>query len=305
MNTPMHPPRASRLLGVVLATLVAMLGAGAAEARVRVVAAITDLGAIAEAVGGDHVEIEVVARPDRNPHAVEIRPSTMRKTARADVYLEAGLSLDPWSRGIIDGSRNRELVVVDCSSAIVPLEVPTGPVDASMGDVHPDGNPHYWLDPVNGVAVARHVAEVFATHDAAHAATYRTNADAFATRIAAASSRWSEMLAGRSFIEYHRTWVYFATRFGMTIADTVEPFPGIPPSARHLAALVERIRADAISRVVYDVYHDPGPVEFLARETGVVTTRLTSMCARPTAESYLENLERAATAFGVADAETP
>jgi zinc/manganese transport system substrate-binding protein len=243
-------------------------------------------------------EIEVVARPDRDPHALEVSPGTMRMTAKADLYLEVGLSLDLWSPDIVRGSRNRELVVVSCAAAVEPIEVPSGPVDASRGDVHPQGNPHYWLDPLNGAKVARLLAEQFGRADPVHAAEYAERAGAFAAEIDGRLPGWAARLRGRSFVEYHRTWVYLARRFGVEIAGRVEPLPGIPPSAKHLAELSETIRARGVPVVVRDVYHPASPVELLERETRVRSAVLASSCQEPTPEAYLSLFDRAAAVLG-------
>jgi zinc/manganese transport system substrate-binding protein len=269
-----------------------------AAGELRVVAATNDIGAIAKAVGGDHVEIDVVARPDRDPHAFEVRPSTLRAAARADAYLEVGLSLDLWSADVVRGSRNRKLVVIDCSQAIEPRDVPVGKVDASMGDIHPDGNPHYWLNPRNGAAVARFLAGRFAAIDSEHAADYDGGAQRFAAAINERWAVWESRLADRSFVEHHRTWVYLAAVFGMEIVGRVEPQPGIPPSARHLADLSELIRERSVPVVVRDAYHSEVALEFLARETGVRTAVLPSSCNEPDPAAYLAMFDRAAAVLG-------
>lgn len=281
-----------------LVALLAIFAPRAGAGTLRVVAATTDLGAIAEAVGGDRVHIDVVARPDRNPHAVQVRPSAMRDAARADVYLEVGLSLDLWSRGIVSGSRNRDLVVVDCSSVIRPLDVPTGAVSKRMGDVHPEGNPHYWVDPLNAVAVAEMLAERFATLDGAGAEAYRQGARAFAERVEARLDGWRAALANVTLVEYHTSWRYLAERFGVRIAGSVEPLPGIPPSARHLAELTETIEREGVSVVVREPYHPSDPVELLTRETGVRGIVLASSCPEPTADSYLDHMEEVVRRLG-------
>jgi zinc/manganese transport system substrate-binding protein len=268
-------------------------------AELRVVAATNDLGAIARAVGGDHMRIDVIARPDRNIHTLEIRPSAMRKTAKADFYLEVGMSLDIWSDGIVSGSRNRNLQVLDCSAAIAaPLEVPTGAVDASMGDVHPEGNPHYWLNPENGVLIAHFLGAEFGRADPERAAIYADNAGVFSEQIEQRMHRWEEALIGRRFIEYHRTWTYLADRFGMDIAAAVEPLPGIPPTARHLSALSTIINGTSIVGVVFDVYQDQSPLEFLERETGVRAIELPSSCSEPTPAAYIALFDQIAVALG-------
>lgn len=285
----------SLILGLALGALLCPVPGHAA---LRVVAAVNDLAAIAQAVGGDLVEIDVVARPDRDPHTVAVRPSTMRKTARADVYLEVGLDLDLWSTDIIRGSRNRDLHRIDCSQGIEPEEVPTGEVDASMGDVHPRGNPHYWLDPLNAVHIAERLAVEFATLDAEHRNDYAANAASFSDTIRQRLPVWSERLTGGMFVEFHRTWIYLAQRFDMRIVGQVEPLPGIPPTARHLAELSDIIRSTGASVVVRDHFHNQSPLEFLERETGIRSVLLPSMCDEPTADSYLRHFDRIAETLG-------
>jgi zinc/manganese transport system substrate-binding protein len=276
-----------------------LLAAPAHAGALRIVAATNDLAAIAHALAPE-AEIDVVARPDRDPHALEVSPGTMRLAARADVYLEVGLSLDPWSADVVRGSRNKDLVVVNCAEAVEPLEVPVGRVDASQGDVHPEGNPHYWLDPSNGAKVARFLAERLSRADGAHAADYAARADAFAAEVERRMPAWRSRLEGNQFVEYHRTWAYLAARFGMEIAGRVEPLPGIPPSAKHLAELSGMIRDRKVTVVVRDVYHSPSPTEFLERETGIHAVVLGSTCEQPTAESYFALFDRVAGILGVA-----
>jgi len=286
---------------VVAATFGALLAAGqaaAGQATLKVVAATNDLAAIARAVGGDDLDIDVVARPDRDLHSLEVRPSTMLKAAKADVYLEIGLSLDMWSAEIVRGSRNRDLTVLRCSDAVTPEEVPTGGVDASMGDVHPEGNPHYWLDPLNGVAVARFLAGKLSDLDPPHAADYQAGAEGFAAEVERRVPAWDARLRGVAFVEYHRTWVYLAKRFGMEIVGRVEPLPGIPPSARNLADLADVIRRHGSIAVVRDAYQDESSVVFLTRETGARSVVLPASCAEPTPESYLATFDHAAELLG-------
>jgi zinc/manganese transport system substrate-binding protein len=294
---PVARPSAWARLLAVLAALLPPFTTAAAD-PLRIVCATTDLGAIARAVAGPEASVEVVARPDRDPHSLEVRPSTMRLVARADTYLAVGLSLDLWSEDIVRGSRNRDLVVIDCSSAVSPLEVPVGKVDASQGDVHPKGNPHYWTDPENGAAVARFLADRLAALRPADAQAFHRNADAFAAEIERRVPGWRERLSGRAFVEYHRSWIYLATRFGMDIAGQVEPLPGIPPGARHLAALAALIRARGVPVVVRDPYHPPDPVRFLARETGASGAVLPTACDEPTPASYFAHFDQVADVLG-------
>ena len=236
-----------RRISVLAALAAALVFPGAAHAKLRVAASTTDLASIAATVGGEQVEVFSLAKPGSDPHRVEALPSYMVKVSHAQLYLKVGLGLDQWAGSIIDGSRNDKVKVVDCSEGVTVLEKPTGKVDASMGDVHPDGNPHYWLDPRNGAVVANNIATALAAADPANAAQYRARAAAFGKDCDASWQKHKATLAAlpsKAIITYHRSWVYFATAFGLEVVNTVEPVPGIPPTAKHLA----EVESDEIGR---------------------------------------------------------
>ena len=263
-----------------------------ADAKVRVVASLTDLGSIAAAVGGDQVDVNAIARPNADPHRVEVLPSYMVRVSRADLYLEVGLGLDTWARQIIDGSHNGKVRILDCSTGIEPLEKPVGRVDASMGDVHPDGNPHYWLDPENGGRVAESIASALAEIDPAHAADYRERARAFATRcseVKAEGSSASRSVAQHRIVTYHSSWTYLVAAYGFEVAGTVEPVPGIPPTARHLQELVHIIRSEQIVTLLAEPYFGTDATDFLNRETGVTVHRISPSCDDVGPESYIDH----------------
>lgn len=283
-----------------LALLILMVASqGSIANELNIVAATNDLGAIASAVGGEYVNIDVVARPDRDPHTVEVRPSAMRKTAKANIYLSVGMSLDLWSRDIVRGSRNKALILIDCSHAVEPLEAPTGKIDASMGDVHPEGNPHYWLDPRNGAAVARLLSDRFADQDPAHQEEYAANASAFVAQLESRFPGWEARLRGQRFVEFHRSWAYLSHCFGMEILGQVEPVPGIPATARHLTALAEVIEHTQVPVVIRESYHSESSISFLERETGIRGMVLPASCDDPTPESYIAHFDRIADVLGV------
>jgi ABC-type Zn uptake system ZnuABC Zn-binding protein ZnuA len=214
----------------------------------------------------------------------------MVKVSRAQIYLKVGLGLDLWANAIIDGSRNSHLMIVDCSQGVRVLEVPTGRVDASMGDVHPSGNPHYWLDPRNGAVVGRNIAEGLARVDPAHADQYRARAEAFAKEAETAWQQGQEKsaaLAAKVVFTYHRSWSYLADAFGLEVAGTAEPFPGIPPTARHLADLVEIAKLRRVQLLLQEPYFSDDAARFLGREAGVRAAVVAPSCDAPTAGSYL------------------
>jgi zinc/manganese transport system substrate-binding protein len=266
----------------------------AAHAKLRVAASTTDLASIASTVGGDRVEVFAIARPGSDPHRVEALPSYMVKVSRAQLYLKIGLGLDQWAQAILDGSRNDKVKLVDCSAGVSVLEKPAGKVDASMGDVHPAGNPHYWLDPRNGAVVANNIAEALARADPANGARYRERAAAFAKDAEASWQKGRAAVAGmpsRTIVTYHRSWVYFASCFGLEVVNTVEPVPGIPPTAKHLAEVEQDIRARKVGVLLQEPYFSPDAGKMLGRDTGVKVITASGACDTEAAGSYLAHIE--------------
>lgn len=307
-----HPPDAAvrsrlecRQAGGVLSTLAqralfvsvfCWIGlATTAGAKIRVVASITDLGSIASAVGGDQVEVQAIARPTADVHHVEVLPSYMVRVSRAQLYIKVGLGLDQWADQIIDGSRNDKLTVLDAGERIDALEKPTGKVEASMGDVHPNGNPHYWLDPHNGTVVAREIAEVLGRLDPAHAADFTARAEAFAREADALSGAATQALASlpvHAIVTYHASWVYLGHAFGFEIPATVEPVPGIPPTGKHLEDLVGLIKGKQISILLQEPYFSDEAAEFLKRQTGLRVIKMSPSCDTVDAGSYLGHIQQ-------------
>ena len=287
-----------RIVLLILAAL--SLAAVPAFAKVKVAASTTDLASIASSVGGDDIEVFAIARPTNDPHRVEALPSYMVKVARAQVYLKVGLGLDQWADAIIDGSRNSKLESVDCSKGVSVLEKPTGKVDASMGDVHPDGNPHYWLDPRNAVAVAQNIADGLGKVDAANAAKYHARAAAFGKEALAAYEKGKltvKDVPSRAIFTYHKSWSYLADAFGLEVVATVEPVPGIPPTARHLSELVSTAKARKVGVLVQEPYFSADAGKFLGREAGMRAVTAASSCDSPDAGSYLAHVQQVLTAI--------
>ncbi|MEW6337955.1 MAG: metal ABC transporter substrate-binding protein [Acidobacteriota bacterium] len=253
--------------------LAAPLVAGFAAAEpVTVVTALPDFAVIAKAVGGDHVVVDSIVKGNRDVHAIELLPSLMVKVRRADVYVMVGLDLDLWSRQLIDGSRNPRLVVVDPSSRIEVLEVPTFKVDAAHGDLHVHGNPHYWLDPANARPIGEAILDGLVRVAPQHAATFRANLDAYGTRINNASADWLRRLqpfAGAEVVSFHNSWPYFARRFGIRVVDFLEPKPGVPPTPTHVAALQARLTSGRVKAILMESYFDDRVPAMLSRTTGV------------------------------------
>ena len=261
-------------LGLVLA---AGLGPGApeADARVRVVASIPDLKALTEAVGGDLVEVDALARGNQNPHDIEVRPSLMLKLRRADVVVRNGAGGDPWMDPLIVGAQNANIVAgargyVDASRG-VPLMAPAGPVDRSRGDVHPEGNPHYTLDPANAAVVTANIVEGLKRAAPAQAEAFERRRTEFLARLDEAVARWTRTLEpfrGVRVVTYHETLNYFLRRFGLELAGAIEDRPGIPPSPGHLAGLIRTIRERGVRLILAEPFADQKIVELVARDSG-------------------------------------
>jgi zinc/manganese transport system substrate-binding protein len=218
----------------------------------------------------------------------------MVRVSRADVYLKVGLGLDAWADQLIDGSRNDHLVILDCSRGIAPLDRPTGKVDASMGDVHPEGNPHYWLDPRNGALVAGAVAQVLGKLDPEGAELFRQRAADLGQRADSSMVSWWTRTAAmpvKALFTYHSSWVYLAHAFGLEIAGTVEPVPGIPPTARHLQELVDLAKQRKVPVLLQEPYFSDEAGQFLAREAGVRVAKVSASCTEPVAGNWLQHID--------------
>jgi len=263
------------LIIVLLAVLFA--APAGALAKVKVVASTSDLESIAEFIGGDLVEAEAIVNGKKDPHFVEVLPSYMVKVGRADVYLKVGGDLDYWADRIIDGSQNAGLLIVDCSRNVEFLEKPTTKIDASMGDIHRQGNPHYWLDPANGAIIAETIAASLSRVDPENGAAYEKGLAAFRSTLESKREEWrkiAEPIRGMEIITYHNSWPYFAHAFGIEIVGFVEPQPGIEPTPSHTAQLISMIRARKIKIIGKEPYFSPRTPESIARQTSASVVEL-------------------------------
>jgi ABC-type Zn uptake system ZnuABC Zn-binding protein ZnuA len=255
--------------------------AATAAEPVRVVTSIPDFAAVAKAVGGDLVEAESIVKGNRDVHAVEILPSFFVKIRRADVYVKVGLDLDLWAQQLIDGSRNARLIVVDASTGIEPLEVPTFKVDASYGDLHRYGNPHYWLDPASLRPIADAIVEGLSRAAPEHATTFRSNAGAYLTRVELATAAWQQRLAplaGMEVVSFHNSWPYFARRFNIQVVDFLEPKPGVPPTPTHIAEMEARLKGGHVKAILMESYFDDRVPNLISRDTGVPVVKVPVLC---------------------------
>ena len=262
----------------VLVTLAALfLCAGVTHAaKLRVVTTIPDLKALTEAVGGDLVDVESLTRGAQNFHDVEVRPSMMLKLRNADALVENGLELDAWVDVAARGANNARIVPgapgrIDASRNVPVLDVPTGPVDRSQGDVHPRGNPHYSLDPGLAAIITQTLVDGLGRVAPPLRPAFEKNRGAFLARLDGELARWTKTLEpakGAKVVGYHPDFVYFLTRFGLVQVGAIENRPGIPPSPAHLAGLIQQMKRDRVKVVLLEPWSDRKLAERVAAEAG-------------------------------------
>lgn len=248
-----------------------------AAARVRVVTTIETFADLARRVGGAEVEVQSLSRGSMDPHFVEAKPSLQIALNRADLIVHVGLDLEiGWLPPLITGARNPRIQLgtagnLDASTAIPVLDVPATKVDRSMGDIHPMGNPHYWIPPDNALRVAGEIAERLGQLDPAHAALFRENLARFSAEVAARRAGWEQKAAplrGTRVVTYHKSWSYVSQWLGLVEIGYVEPKPGIPPSLSHLAQLVAGMKSQGARLVMVESFYSRKTAEEVARLSG-------------------------------------
>jgi ABC-type Zn uptake system ZnuABC Zn-binding protein ZnuA len=263
--------------GLGLALAAAILAAAPAAAAVRVVAATTDLAALAAEVGGDLVEVQTLVPPGTDPEAFEPRPGDLDKVRHADILLRVGLGYDYWLDRLIGQVGDQRLMrggegYVDASAGIPLLEIRGQNVVNEGGHAHGVANPHYWLDPENAALVTAGIAEALARRAPAAAARIISNRERFLAGLDARLQRWTAQLAafaGVKLIAYHNSWPYFARRFRLDIVDFVEPKPGVTPSPAHLAKLIAEGRRLNVRAILHEPYEPEDSSRFVAQKLGV------------------------------------
>jgi len=249
---------------IALAALVAAAPAYA-QGKLNVVASTEDLASIAREVGGDKVSVTALAKGYQDPHFVEPKPSFILAVSRANLYIAVGRELEiGWLPPLLNSSRNAKIQpgangYLDASQNVRILEIPTGQVTRAMGDVHPLGNPHYWLEPGNGRLIAQAVRNKLGELSPADKAYFAQRYDDFDKRLAVAEKRWDAAMApykGTKLVTYHRSWPNFMERFGLEVMGYVEPKPGIPPSPSHTLELIEDMKRQGVKLIVVEPYFD-------------------------------------------------
>ncbi len=317
-----------RFCAVLSLALACVAGAGASE-PLRIVATTADIADLARHIAGDQAVVSSICTGSEDPHYLTAKPGFIARARSADLWIAVGLELESaWELPVLNGSRNRNIQpgtdgYLDLSQSVELLDVPQGPLSRAMGDVHPGGNPHYWLDPLNGRRMAEAIAERLARLRPEQAGAFYANLAAFrdeldrrmfgaeALKGAKAESLWKRhargdgiaglggwaaQLAprrGQGLVTYHKSWIYFAHRFGLRVVGELEPMPGIPPTASHLADLIATIKAERVGLLLQEPFYSTKAAERVSAATGArVVVVANSVGGRPEATDYLALMDR-------------
>src|ERR1700680_2435468 len=270
----------------------------AAAKKLNVITATTDLASLAQEVGGDKINVESMAKGYQDPHFVEAKPSFLLKLRQADLLVVVGLQLEiGWLPPLITQSGNSRIQVgapgyLDASQFAEILEIPQGTVTRAEGDVHPLGNPHYWLDPDNGRRIARGIANKLRESDPADEAYFQQRFQDFDKRLTAAEQKWDAEMKpyrGRKVVTYHRSLPNFAKHFGLDVIGYVEPRPGIPPTPSHTLELIQLMKRENCKIILVEPYFDLKTPQSIGRETGAqVIVYLPSVGGEKQVTNYFE-----------------
>jgi ABC-type Zn uptake system ZnuABC Zn-binding protein ZnuA len=275
--------------------LVLAFAAWPGQAALQVVTTSADLKALVEAVGGERVEVESLAAPEQDPHAIEVKPAQLARLRRAALVVRVGLDHEPWFSRL-----KTTAPVIDASRGVRLLQTETPRLRAERkAHVHAFGNTHYWLDPQNAPPITASILESLARLSPADRPRFAANRSAFLRKLESKIKEWNAALApyrGTKVVVIHDTWTYFADRFGLAIVAAAEPTPGVPPSPAELAALFKRMRESGVRLVIADPHSNPSLVRQISERSGARAVTLL-----PSGSDYIglfdENVKRLAAAL--------
>ena len=266
-------------------------------AKLKVVTTTQDLASIASFIGKDKIDLGYIAKGYQDPHFVDAKPSYLLKLREADLLIAVGLELEVgWLPTLVKDCRNNKIVsgkgYLDASRGVQVLEKPTGQISRAEGDVHPFGNPHYWLNPENGKIIAQNISDRLSQLDPANAEFYAKNLEEFNHQLENKLKIWQQLMEphkGTKIITYHRTWGYFSDHFGLTVVDQIEPKPGIPPTPSHTLDVIRKIKEQKIKVIIVEPFYDLKTPQSIAQKSGAKLLVLpTSVGGVPEATDYFQ-----------------
>jgi len=289
----------SRRVSTTLAGLV-LLVALPASAALRVVATFPDLADMTRQIGGDLVDVVTIAEGNQDPHKVPVKPSFVTKLNRADAVVVMGLGLEhAFLPPLLEVARNAKIApgesaYIDASLYVTPLEVPTSQ-NRTQGELHPLGNPHFNLDPVQGKLMARAIAEGLERVDPDHAQAYQAGLARYTALLDRKISEWAKLAAplrGVRVVSYHPDLIYLAERYGIELIGTIETKPGVPATPAHLEELIDAMKQHKAQLVVREVAYELPLAQTVAERTGTrVVTISTLTGGLPDTETYIDFIE--------------
>ncbi|MFI5217876.1 MAG: metal ABC transporter substrate-binding protein [Bacteroidia bacterium] len=272
-------------------------GEGSGVRPIKVVTTLTDLKSITEFIGGDKVEAFAIATGYQNPHFVDPKPSYIIKLSTADMFVTIGLDLEMgWSPSLLASSRNNKIQkgnpgYVDASENVPLMQVPSS-INRAEGDIHIYGNPHYWLDPLNGKVIAKNICEGLIRISPGNKNYFEANLKTFNDKIDLKLKEWSAKMLpfkGAKIIAYHNEWCYFENRFGLKIVDFLEPKPGIPPTPSQLVKIIGEVKSNGIKVIISSPYFTTSSSDVVAKQTNAKTLVLaTSTGAFDAVKNYFD-----------------
>jgi len=309
-------------------------GQAAAE-KLNIVTTTTDLASIARHIAGEHAVVTSICTGREDPHFIQAKPSYIIMARDADLWIRIGMDLEiGWEGPVLDGARKTSIRVggprhLDASEKVLKLEIPSGKVGRHMGDVHPQGNPHYWLDPLNARIAAKSIADRLSKLEPTYAADFQRNLASFRdaldkrmfgempVNMFSGSRLWSLLLKdkldrfledegvglkgwmgqmkpfrGQKIVAYHRSWIYFAHRFDLVIIGEMEPKPGVPPSPSHLETIIELVKNDHVKAILLEPYFSRKSAELVASKTDAkVVVCPISVGGAPQTADYLKLID--------------
>jgi ABC-type Zn uptake system ZnuABC Zn-binding protein ZnuA len=284
-------------LKIVLISLSLIYACTLNASRINVVTTTSDMKSITELIGKDKVDVSSIATGYQNPHFVDPKPSYIIKLSKADMFVTVGLDLETgWSPQLLSSSRNPKIQkgssgYIDASVGVNLMQVPSS-INRGEGDIHIYGNPHYWLDPVNGKQIARNICNGLENISPENKAFFEANLKAFDDKIDTKLKEWTAKMIpynGSKIIAYHNEWCYFENRFGLKIVDFMEPKPGIPPTPSQLVKIISEIKSNAIKVIISSPYFTTSSSDVVSSQTGAKAIVLaTSVGAFDSIKDYFD-----------------
>lgn len=281
----------------ITAVLLVLFLPAQAKAQLNIVATIPALAQIAKAVAGDDGKVISLAKVGQDPHFVPGKPTLARHLARADLLVSVGLALESgWLPPLVSLSRNTNIKLGGdgyfAGSYFIQVIGHHGKTDRSMGDIHPEGNPHWWLDPIRVIDVAHALAQRMAALDPEHAEAYAHRASVFAAQLQSLVDVWTPQLKqSPNIVTYHDSYRYLAQRFNIKVVGFIEPKPGIEASTRHLDALLELMKTKDVHQIWAESYHLGRVATRIASLSGAKLHELNDAVAGDSAQAYIHMIE--------------